>query len=439
MEIVIQLSLTIAYCNVVWNLFTGIIRSMILFLVCTFSIQILISLFDFNENSFFSISTYILFNINIVCFIIGCCLVRRKTIFKIRPNHIICFNHVKNINIVMFVHLFFVFILVYYYYRMLSLLSIAAIDEKARSIFWETGGLFRTYKERFFYLYVVMNYKYIASFYFAILFIKKDKTKKEYVLFALATFFLLLIVLIGQGRIDLLILGVYLLVIIMIVKKINFVLFQYARKKVVLLFVVILAFISMVSMLRFGLNVNIETFQEEFRWAVLSPFIDYFAFPVTSFEYAKNIIFADVGFFYGGATFAGLQELIISPIIFFDTSISQYLFNDQLGELMSEFHTINGVYWNALYSTILNYYIDFGFFGCVFFPMLFGGTYAYLLKCLNKNFTQFDLLFILFLSFSYFRMLFCCPFQSMEFWTALLLIWSFKYLIMNEIRFVFRL
>lgn len=438
MEIIIQFSLTVAYCYVVWSFFAGIIRSMILFLVSVFSIQILISLFDFNENSLASMSTYVLFNINIVSFIVGCCLIGRRTVSKIGPIHIVCFNHIKNINMITLVHLLFVFILFYYYCRMLSLLSIAAIDEKARSIFWETGGLFRTYKERFFYLYVVMNYKYIASFYFSILFIKKDKTKKENILFVLTGIFLLLIVLIGQGRIDLLILGIYLFITMLIVKRVSFDFFRYVRKKVILLFVVILAFISTVSMLRFGLNIDVETFREEFRWAVLSPFIDYFAFPVTSFEYAKNIIFADVGFFYGGATFAGLQELILSPILFLDTSISQYLFNDQLGGLMSEFHTINGVYWNALYSTILNYYIDFGFFGCVLFPMLFGGVYSFLLKYLNNNFTQFNLLFILFFSFSYFRMLFCCPFQSMEFWTALLLIGSFKWLVTREVKLILR-
>lgn len=321
---------------------------------------------------------------------------------------------------------------------MLSILSIAAIDEKARNIFWETGGLFRTYKERFFYLYVVMNYKYIASFYFSILFIKKNKTKKENILFTLTVVFLLLIVLIGQGRIDLLMLGIYLLITMLVVKKVSIVIFRYAHKKVVLLFATIFVFISTVSMARFGLNVDIRTFQNEFRWAVLSPFIDYFAFPITSFEYAKNVIFSEVGFFYGGATFAGLQELVLAPILFIDTSISQYLFNEQLGNLMSEFHTINGVYWNALYSTVLNYYIDFGWFGCIFFPMLFGGVYVYILKYCSRNFSQFNLLLILFFSFSYFRMLFCCPFQSMEFWTALLLIYAYRVFMTKNVKLLLR-
>lgn len=438
MEIVVQLCLTIVYCYVAWNFVSKIIRSIVLFLISIFSFQILISIFDFNGNTLVSISTYILFNINIISFVLGCCLVNRLTISKIKKTNILCLNYIRNINMTILIHLFFIIILIYYYNRMLSILSIAAIDEKARNIFWETGGLFRTYKERFFYLYVVMNYKYIASFYFSILFIKKNKTKKENILFTLTVVFLLLIVLIGQGRIDLLMLGIYLLITMLVVKKVSIVIFRYAHKKVVLLFATIFVFISTVSMARFGLNVDIRTFQNEFRWAVLSPFIDYFAFPITSFEYAKNVIFSEVGFFYGGATFAGLQELVLAPILFIDTSISQYLFNEQLGNLMSEFHTINGVYWNALYSTVLNYYIDFGWFGCIFFPMLFGGVYVYILKYCSRNFSQFNLLLILFFSFSYFRMLFCCPFQSMEFWTALLLIYAYRVFMTKNVKLLLR-
>ena len=89
MEIVVQLCLTIVYCYVAWNFVSKIIRSIVLFLISIFSFQILISIFDFNGNTLVSISTYILFNINIISFVLGCCLVNRLTISKIKKTNIL--------------------------------------------------------------------------------------------------------------------------------------------------------------------------------------------------------------------------------------------------------------------------------------------------------------------------------------------------------------
>lgn len=130
---------------------------------------------------------------------------------------------------------------------------------------------------------------------------------------------------------------------------------------------------------------------------ILKPFVTYFYVPVCAFEYGSDKIYGDLVPMMGAADLAAPLDLLMTPFQFFDHSIQGV--NNVLGNRMTpRFSFPSGASWNALFTGASNYYIDFGFFGFIIFPILHGLLLVWVCNKSRRSGAWFIVLLFLFLS-----------------------------------------
>lgn len=104
--------------------------------------------------------------------------------------------------------------------------------------------------------------------------------------------------------------------------------------------------------------------------------VQYFSCPVKAFEYGvtNDIQNQMGGYLYGRATFASL-DFYINPIINSLNGVHDPNANSTIGYvLQNEWIFLSQAVpdWNALYTALMHFYLDFGWFGCLMFSFFFG-------------------------------------------------------------------
>ncbi len=139
----------------------------------------------------------------------------------------------------------------------------------------------------------------------------------------------------------------------------------------------------------------------------LDQVILYFTGSIRAFDYSltnnyREIILSRYGYTWGGATFSGINEVII--MFFRGIGMEIPTINMVLGELTQPSIFIGKyIQYNAFYTVAFNYYIDFGLVGVALFSGLFGAVISFLVK---KSVTSKDPYFTMILTFNLFIMLF---------------------------------
>ena len=132
-------------------------------------------------------------------------------------------------------------------------------------------------------------------------------------------------------------------------------------------------------------NDGIDTKVEATSKAMLS----YAVGPISAFDYAVNNNYLERigGYKYGGLTLAA-PELFVYIIL----NKCGFRYEKSLDSLVcikqDEYINVGDEsYWNALYTSLLFYYLDLGWLGIVLFPFLFGLIIRFLIKkfyCTNS-------------------------------------------------------
>jgi len=435
-----QIILSLIYLFISLNLSNKIHRSVISFFIVCFSLQIILAELDIYKIYTISVETIIIFNCNIIFFLLGACLYELGEIRRHKFNKYILVNKFNVLNSESFfkvnwlicIQLIFLLIALYYFNKV----SIAALlfsgDESVRTYFFEQGGLFKSYTEMFLYHYFVKNYSYVASFIFVYNLLLKEKVDlKGVVLMILSLLFIGIIALTSQGRGD--ILPPLIMSIFIIIYSKQYLLFSYKRKVLPLTFG--LAFIALISIILIGLlrvnsDVNFESFISSIDESVLEPFVIYFSVPIAAFDYGIHHQFKDCNLFWGTATFAGFQELLTTPLVFLDRSIGLINANSHLGALMSPTFSLSpSVSWNALFTGVANYYLDFGYFGVVLYPFFIGYFFSRVIFTfiIKSDFLHLMILAILFTWM--FNNMISSSFQSFSNWMLLFNIIFFSFFV----------
>lgn len=140
--------------------------------------------------------------------------------------------------------------------------------------------------------------------------------------------------------------------------------------------------------------------------------------PVSAFDYALNNHYLERihGYKYGRLTFSSVEAFIYTSLhklgIEYDKALTDLVAIKQEEYIKIGYDTR----WNALYTTNLYYYLDFGYWGIILFPFMFGMLFRYILKLLYKsNSMSFFLLLsyvfsVVILSFVDFRFVKLFPF-----------------------------
>lgn len=125
----------------------------------------------------------------------------------------------------------------------------------------------------------------------------------------------------------------------------------------------------------------------------------YFVGPLKAFEYAIDHGYQERlgGMQYGRATLAALDQYV-NPIVNKMNGRKDPNENTRVGKIIQEEIIYLGpgiTSWNALYTASLHFYLDFGYLGCLFFPLLFGYWTGSLTKRVvrSKKVSTFFLLF----------------------------------------------
>lgn len=430
----LQILLTVTYLFFCKKISHKLLSNVLAFFVLILSIQLIGNLYDYDMVNHISNYTILIFNMNIIFFITGAYIFSTK-IKKIINTKSIQLNikqikNITNIKKLIVIQLTLLIIAYYYYSKFDNLITSVSENEHVRGLFFETNFLFKSYTEQFFYTYILSSYKYVASFIFSLLFIQTSKDKFEILLMLISIIFIYLLSIISQSRGDIItpLLYVYFLYQYVIsTNKLQYI--KNIKFKVLLLTFISFISIGSISLLRIKDEITIINFINSFNDTVIIPVTSYLTFPITAFEYGINQLFFDTPLMLGAATFAGLEELLLLPFefIFKGTNTT----NSFLSSKMSIFYNINGTNWNALYTGVLNYYLDFNILGVVIIPIILGYLLGKLSFLVSKSTNVSYLIFYLFYLYCLFKNLMSSPFQSLEAWTGLLMIFAMHNVIYN--------
>ena len=179
------------------------------------------------------------------------------------------------------------------------------------------------------------------------------------------------------GRIAFFVFGLAVLVCYLLCKNS---VYNYVRKDIkrlsylLILFVVVL--FSIMSIAKSGDVTNMKDSMEELSDDMLRQPLCYFVCPQKAFDYAiqNNYSSRMGGEMYGRATFASI-DYYVNPIINNLEGSHNPNANSIIGHIIQEepISLSNDVpTWNALYTALFHFYLDFGVIGCLIFSFMFG-------------------------------------------------------------------
>lgn len=131
--------------------------------------------------------------------------------------------------------------------------------------------------------------------------------------------------------------------------------------------------------------------------------IAYLGGPVVAFDYAlnSNIINECGGYQYGAMTFASIDEVeFMGEAILRKVAggIPRERAISKIGSYLRDNYIDVGTpwRWNALYTSCIYYYLDFGILGVLLLPFIFGAIVRYLIRCTYRYKSVFFIILIAF-------------------------------------------
>ena len=176
---------------------------------------------------------------------------------------------------------------------------------------------------------------------------------------------------------------------------------------ILIIFVVCGSAMTVLTLVRLNTDfTNMESIKMNIK-ETFDQVILYFTGSIRAFDYSlvnnyRDTIIEQYGHTWGMATFAGINEVII--MFFRGLGMEIATTNMAIGSLTQPAIFIGeNVQYNAFYSAVLNYYIDFGVVGVALFSGLFGAFSAFLIK---KSLKTKDVYYTMILIFNLYIIIF---------------------------------
>ncbi|SDP52892.1 O-antigen polymerase [Clostridium gasigenes] len=329
--------------------------------------------------------------------------------------------------IVWIIGILMMFILIFYLRRYTVLLDQYGMSH-ARIIRFELGYMLKSPFELLFYNYIIQSILTVISILVPIHIIN-GKFKNPIIYIGIIN--VLLNSQVGKGRMIIFELLLYFMVafIIYFYNEI----WKYVKKYWYIIIIIIgiggagMTFLTLVRLnTDFASMESIKgNLKETFDQVIL-----YFTGSIRAFDYSlinnyRDTIISQYGHTWGGATFAGINEVIIMFFRALGMEISTV--NMAIGALTQPAIFIGeNVQYNAFYSAAFNYYIDFGVVGVALFSGLFGAFSSLLIKkTIKTKDVYYNMILILNLYIILFSLL-RWEYQAPSTWITILIILSVR-------------
>lgn len=253
--------------------------------------------------------------------------------------------------------------------------------------------LFDNAFETLFFNYIITGIIYLLSNLLAILIVNK---RIKNILFFLITANIIIYSLIGYGRMVYFNIAIY--VFINILLKNDLKKFLNIKTAIKTLSVFIIIFVIFTGLLFARSESNKLTTTENLQRTLKSQCEQVIEYSVGGFRLLDNFIKNGFDEFttytFGRATFAGLEEIVLYPIK--ATGIEINSFNNIISKYTQKEILIgeNNSYFNAYYTCIMNFYLDFGIIGVIVFPIMHSILIIYGLKNYYKHKNIYSLLLL---------------------------------------------
>lgn len=178
--------------------------------------------------------------------------------------------------------------------------------------------------------------------------------------------------------------------------------------QIILIFATITILVSWLTSIRSN---NLEFNKENIQTGgedLLKHITFYLGGPIVAFDYALNSNYIEEvgGYQYGQMTFASVEEFFFYLRSALNKVINIGLYErpiNKIGTMMQERVDLGGLFdWNALYTSCMYYYLDFGVIGVVILPFFFGFAIR---KLIFKFYTQNSFYIYLICSFIFIIMI----------------------------------
>lgn len=329
--------------------------------------------------------------------------------------------------LVWLVGIFMTIILLYYLRRYNALLDQYGMNY-ARIIRYNLGYMLKSPVELLFYNYIVQSILSIITLLVPIHILNR-KFKNPIIYIGIINIFLNSQI--GKGRIMIFQFLLYFVItfVIFYYKEI----WKYIKKSwYVIGIIIVIGGSSMVLLTLTRLNTDFGSIESIITnlQKTLNQVILYFTGSIRAFDYSltnnyREIILSRYGYTWGGATFSGINEVII--MFFRGIGMEIPTINMVLGELTQPSIFIGKyIQYNAFYTVAFNYYIDFGLLGVALFSGLFGAVISFLVK---KSVTSKDPYYTMVLTFNLFIMLFSLlrwEYQAPSTWFVIFIILAIR-------------
>lgn len=355
-------------------------KRIILIYLITWGSTILVSILNINHLTPVSTKTYIIMILHVLGFILG--FISIKISKQHKNEQIIYLNSSQNyltrnkiFRILVCGSTLYVISLLLVFYQKLSMMSLSEIRY---DYFFDNKNLYGPmFNILNFILLVPLNMVYIPVFSWMLFY------KRNWLCLIIAIFLFGYASLSG-GRFNYvrIVAGIALTVICFFTP-------QMIKKRLLhFLMIIIVAFILLAATTagRFSMDINAKN-RDVIVEQTIDHMISYATGPIAAFDYMLHKHnFASIGDFqYGKLTTYSIKHIFDAFANKFDIQHDNTF--PQFAEIKQE-RTISigpdQATWNALYTSVLYYYLDFGWFGVFFFPFIFGYLLRYVIKQMYK-------------------------------------------------------
>lgn len=339
-----------------------------------------------NPIGLYSVSSkvYILWIINVFIFV-GVLILKSNKRKEI-SNILISENTIEKIlksKIILYGQMVLFLVLLFYSYKFNSVVN--SIGDASQIRMAKFTFLFGSYIETIFYNYVIVLLYKTMIIITSILIVNK-KIKNPITILGLIN--LMLYSTIGYGRMNLyeFLLFILFAYIICSSKEKKFKLNLKSLIRIATIIIIIFSIGLIVTAVRLG--IEITDFNKIYNIVMkkqIEQLITYFIGGFRALDIFLENGFNSIGkYTLGRATFAGIDEMIE---IFLTVLGKEYSsFNSIVGlETQANIIIGNNISFNAFYTCLMNYTSDFGYFGVIIYPLLYGNLVYYCLKNEIKN------------------------------------------------------
>lgn len=345
---------------------------------------ILLGISTLNPLKLFNVSnyTYVLWLLSLICLtftLIICGRIFEKKIPE--KDDAFNFDKITNSKFVILLEIIEMILLFYYFIKYNKIIQTIPSDQIRIARF---TLLFSNAFETLFYNYIISGALDISIIIFSILLVNK---KFKNLTFIIISINVILYTLIGLGRMTIFEIMIYIFIAFIYTKNLKISLnIKSIFRILTIMLIIFIVFTFMLCIRTKDISISII---DNIKLGIsnqTSQTIEYFLGGLRMLDYYIVNGFNEFdGMTYGRATFAGIEEIILYPLkgIGFDVNS----FNNMAANIMERPLIIGegNHYFNAFYTQIMNFYLDFGMWGVIIYSILHALFIVLTVQLYRKN------------------------------------------------------